>query len=88
MDAPALFDLLADGPVIAAVKDVDGLAAARAIRALDRPDAGVPLVAMSANAFDEDVEKSLAAGINAHLAKPIEPVRLYAALRELLDGHS
>ena len=67
---------------------MDGLAAARAIRALDRPDAGVPLVAMSANAFDEDVEKSLAAGINAHLAKPIEPVRLYAALRELLDGQS
>ena len=43
---------------------------------------------MSANAFDEDVEKSLAAGINAHLAKPIDPNRLYATIQELLNGHS
>ena len=67
---------------------MDGLSAARAIRALDRPDAGVPIAAMSANAFDEDVEKSLAAGINAHLAKPIDPNRLYATIQELLNGHS
>ena len=67
---------------------MDGLSAARAIRALDRPDAGVPMVAMSANAFDEDIEKSLAAGIDAHLAKPIDPAQLYETLQDLLDRHS
>ena len=39
---------------------------------------------MSANAFDEDVEKSRAAGMNAHLAKPIEPQLLYATLQEFI----
>lgn len=46
------------------------------------------MVAMSANAFDEDIEKSLAAGIDAHLAKPIDPAQLYGVLQELLDRHS
>ena len=52
---------------------MDGLAATRAIRALDRPDSKtVPIVAMTANAFQEDAEKCLAAGMTAHLAKPLE----------------
>lgn len=60
---------------------MDGLTAARSIRHLKKKYAGtVPIVAMSANAFDEDVEKSKAAGMNAHLAKPIEPYLLYATL--------
>lgn len=62
---------------------MDGLEATKAIRALDRPDAiAVPVVAMSANAFDEDVKASLAAGMNAHLAKPVEPALLYQTLCE------
>ena len=63
---------------------MDGLSATRAIRALERPDAKtIPIIAMTANVFDEDVERSLAAGMNAHLSKPIEPDRLYAKLAEL-----
>ena len=64
---------------------MDGLTATETIRALDRPDAGtVPIVAMTANVFDEDVERSLKAGMNAHLFKPVEPERLYAKLAELI----
>jgi CheY-like chemotaxis protein len=60
---------------------MDGLTATGAIRALDRPDAKtIPIIAMTANVFDEDVERSLQAGMNAHLPKPIEPEKLYAAL--------
>ncbi|MBP5232093.1 MAG: response regulator [Planctomycetes bacterium] len=67
--------------------EMDGLAATRAIRALDRPDAKtVPIVAMTANAFEDDVQRSLQAGLNAHLAKPVEPERLYEVLRLLIAG--
>lgn len=52
---------------------MDGLAATRAIRNLDRPDAKtIPIIAMTANAFAEDVEKCIAAGMDAHIAKPVE----------------
>ncbi|MCI2058072.1 MAG: transporter substrate-binding domain-containing protein [Oscillibacter sp.] len=68
---------------------MDGLQAAKAIRALDRPDAGtVPIVAMTANAFKEDVQKSLKAGMDAHLSKPIEPERMYDVLGGLLRGRT
>ena len=64
---------------------MDGLEAAKAIRALARDDAAtVPIIAMTANAFDEDVQKSMAAGMNAHLAKPIEPQKLYGAIARFL----
>ena len=64
---------------------MDGLSATRAIRALDREDAGtVPIIAMTANVFDEDVERSLQAGMNAHLSKPIEPDRLYETMAKLI----
>ncbi len=60
---------------------LDGLASARAIRALERDDAKtIPILAMSANAFTEDVQKSLDAGMNAHLAKPVDPEKLYETL--------
>ncbi len=60
---------------------MDGLTAAKAIRALPRPDAKrIPILAMTANAFDEDVQKSRQAGIDAHLAKPIEPMTLFQTL--------
>ena len=53
--------------------EADGLAATRAIRAMKRPDAWrIPIIAMTANAFDEDVRHCLAADMNAHLAKPLQ----------------
>ena len=64
---------------------MDGLEATAAIRALDHPDAKtVPILAMTANAFDEDVQRSLKAGMNAHLTKPADPEQLYAALEEFI----
>ena len=64
-----------------------GLEATVAIRNLDRPDAKtVPIIALTANAFDEDVEKSLQAGLNAHLAKPIDPDVLFNTLEEMIDS--
>ena len=61
---------------------MDGLEAARAIRRLRRKDAGtLPIVAMSANAFAEDVNKSKAAGMNEHLAKPIDLKKLLAVMQ-------
>ena len=52
---------------------MDGLTATKAIRALNRPDAGIiPIIAMTANDFAEDVQRCLDAGMNAHLAKPLD----------------
>ena len=65
--------------------EMDGLEATKAIRALDRSDAKrVPILAMTANAFDEDVQRSLQIGMNAHLSKPVEPERLYRTLGEMI----
>ena len=65
--------------------EMDGLEATAAIRALDRPDAKkIPIIAMTANAFDEDVQRSLQVGMNAHLNKPAEPEKLYQTLAELI----
>ena len=66
---------------------MDGIEAAKKIRSMDRPDARkVVMIAMSANAFEEDIRKSLDAGMNAHLAKPVEPDAMYAALaRQLME---
>ncbi|MBR4759068.1 MAG: response regulator, partial [Lachnospiraceae bacterium] len=63
---------------------LDGLGATEAIRALDREDAkAVPIIALTANAFDEDVQRSLQAGMNAHLSKPVEPDYLFETLARL-----
>lgn len=69
--------------------EMDGLEAAAKIRGLDRPDAKkVPIIAMTANAFDEDVQRSLQVGMNAHLSKPVEPQHLYNTLEELIEQAS
>ena len=61
--------------------NMNGYEATRCIRELDREDAdAVPIIAMSANAFAEDVSASLASGMNAHLSKPIDMRRVLATL--------
>ncbi|MBP3877211.1 MAG: response regulator [Lachnospiraceae bacterium] len=66
--------------------EMDGLEASRAIREMERADAGtIPIIALTANAFDEDVQRSMQAGLNAHLSKPVEPEILFATLENLLS---
>lgn len=68
--------------------NMDGYQAAEAIRALERSDAArIPIIAMTANAFDEDVQRALRSGMNAHVAKPIDMDVLYASLSRLLKEH-
>lgn len=65
--------------------EMDGLEATRIIRAMDRDDAKrIPIIALTANAFEEDVQHSLAAGMNAHLAKPVDADTLARVLGELI----
>lgn len=64
---------------------MDGLTAARSIRLLNREDAAaVPIIAMTANVFDSDIEESKQAGMNAHIAKPINTDLLYEVLGKVL----
>ncbi len=65
--------------------EMDGLEATRTIREMERPDAKtIPIIALTANAFDEDVQRSMQAGLNAHLSKPVEPESLFATLESLI----
>ena len=65
--------------------EMDGLEATNAIRELDRRDAKkIPIVALTANAFDEDVERSLQSGLNAHLSKPLDPAKIFETLERLI----
>ena len=65
--------------------EMDGLEATRKIREMDRPDAaGIPIIALTANAFDEDVQRSMQAGLNAHLSKPVQPDVLFETLESLI----
>ena len=65
--------------------EMDGLEATRVIRANDREDSKtIPIIALTANAFDEDVQRSLQAGLNAHLNKPIQPEVLFETLQNLI----
>ena len=82
------FEAASPGTFDAILMDVmmpvmDGLAATRAIRAIPRADARqIPILAMTANAFEEDARQCLAAGMNVHLAKPLQMDKVLAALME------
>ncbi len=91
-DGAALVEAFADvrpGDFDAILMDVqmprmNGLEATRAIRAGDNPlGAQIPIIAMTANAFSQDVEDCLAAGMNEHLAKPLDIVALSRILKDL-----
>ncbi len=64
---------------------MNGYEAAKMIRSLDREDAKeIPIIAMTANAFTEDKLKAKEAGMDEHIAKPVEPQKLYQILCEYL----
>ena len=66
---------------------MDGLAATKEIRKLDRPDAAeIPIIALTANAFEEDVRQCLQAGMNAHLSKPVDIEQLKKCLGRIRAG--
>ena len=60
-----------------------GYEAADAVRALDRPDSQLPIIAMTADAFSEDIQRCLEHGMNAHVAKPID----VGAISRLLEKY-
>jgi signal transduction histidine kinase len=92
-EAVQLFDASTPGTFQLILMDImmpvmDGETAARTIRALDRPDAKtIPIIAMTANAFSDDIASSLQSGMNAHLSKPIDPDQLIAVIRAHLEQH-
>ena len=64
---------------------MNGYEAAEAVRALDHPQAKtIPIFAMTANAFAEDINKALAAGMNGHIAKPLDVEKMLETLDEAL----
>lgn len=90
-EAVTIFAASAPGTFDAILMDVmmpqlDGYEATRAIRALDRPDAGtIPIFAMTANAFTEDRRRAYDSGMNEHLTKPLEPDTLLRTLAKYLQ---
>lgn len=65
---------------------LNGLEATHQIRTMGKEDSkNIPIVAVSANAFDEDIKRSLASGMNAHLSKPVEPDKLAEVLSRMLE---
>ena len=65
--------------------EMDGYEAARIIRAAGRTDAKViPIIAMTANAFEQDVKTAMEAGMDAHIAKPIDVNILYETLTQVM----
>ena len=67
--------------------EMDGLEATRQIRSSDLEDAGtIPIIAMTANAFSEDMQHSLAAGMNAHISKPVDMKLLKKTIRNIKLG--
>lgn len=89
--AVKMFEDSAPGEIAAVLMDIhmpkmSGYEAARAIRSMERSDAAeVPIFAMTANAFEEDIKKSQNAGMNEHIAKPVDIYLLYALLAKFLQ---
>ena len=63
---------------------MNGYEATEAIRKLERPDAGLPIIAMSADAFSDDIEHCKRCGMNEHVSKPIDVDRLIQILEKYL----
>ena len=67
---------------------MDGYKATRVIRRLpDKDKACIPIIAMTANAFEEDKRKAIAAGMNGHIAKPVQVDKLLSILEEIMMKH-
>jgi len=68
---------------------MDGYEATAAIRAMERRDArSVPIVAMTADAYEQDVARCLAAGMNSHTSKPVDPDRLFDELARVISART
>lgn len=66
--------------------EMDGYEASRQIRALVRPDAAeVPIIAMTADAFEESIRAAKDAGMNAYITKPVDPQKLYSVLQKCME---
>ena len=66
---------------------IDGYRAAKMIRNLPRKDAAsVPIIALTADAFTDDIQKSIDAGMNGHIAKPIDPPLLYDKINNAINA--
>ena len=92
-EAVDLFTKSPEGHYDAILMDIhmpvmDGLTATKAIRASSHPNAkNIPIIALTTNYFDEDVQNSLEAGMNAHLEKPVEPEQVFRILAELIGAN-
>jgi CheY-like chemotaxis protein len=82
-DNPARYDLIL---MDIHMPEMDGFEAARTVRALGGRGAEIPIIAMTANVFKEDIDKCMEAGMNDHIGKPIEFDRLIERLRKYLPG--
>ena len=79
--APGYYDMIL---MDIRMPDMDGYDAARAIRSLEHSDAeSIPIIAVTANAFADDVRNALAAGMNAHISKPMELEALRKTVEKL-----
>lgn len=84
MNAPGAYDLIL---MNVRMPLMDGLEATRRIRASAKSDAKrIPIIAMTANAYAKDIQRSIEAGMDAHLTKPVETGLLYETLQRALDG--
>ena len=68
--------------------NMDGYNATQVIRKLDGPRGQIPVIAMTANAFEEDRQKAFEAGMNAHIAKPVDMRILFSTMAEIMDEHT